>query len=846
MTASLANAQKRSLLSTEPEVEETHAADAMKWLENFRNPMHEANYDSLASVGYNQLRGMGNRPAMKSLSSAAWVEVAKSQAGLVSGRPSCIAFDPNGPLYMGVTTGGLWKSANNGLNWTSLSDNWKTLDIGGVAVDPKNPSTVYAGTGISNGGIGGGGDIAGIGVYKSVDGGLNWSLIDSGNVLVTTQMEVNPGNSNYVYRATTSGIQISTDAGASWRTPSTATFGGYVSLVFDPKNPAVLYAGGAGVIKKSIDSGETWQTLSGYPTGQTMSLAMSNSSSDTIYLSTGIGIYDNIQGSSSTLAISTDMGSTWKTQTTSVTYTGTQAYYDNAIAVNPTKPGSVIVGGLDIYTSNNGGNTLSKRTDWLADPASSNYTHADVHMLKYNPYTNELFALTDGGIFHSATNGLSWKQEMNADLGTFLFVGGDMAVDPSSGNPSFFCAGAQDNGLNAFTVGQDQYYRSVRGGDGGLMFISPVDGETCYGTYVNATLYRSQNRGADNFANAGSGGDPNDYYNIIGSALYAEQAPFYMVYDVADQDPNVVAACGYHNLFLTVDGGSGGPSDFPQVTNVGAGTTTSGNASAVHIAKASDQTIYFGTTSGSSGLLYTSEDQAQSWTRSTSPTSFAKGYPTSITTDPNDPTHVYMTISGTGSKHFYYSFDGGATWTAPATNLPALNYHAIEVDQNGTIYIGNDYSVLRSGDTGRTWYPVADGLPMALVTKLHVRGNYLLASTYGRGMFYIDLTHVPPISASSSVSSSTANSGLSISAIYPSIVSESAPRTKVDYSIQSGELATLAVYDALGRQARLVVNEFSTQGQHEVAADLSGLTSGNYYMVLTAGGTSITKPFVIE
>ncbi|MFI5202069.1 MAG: WD40/YVTN/BNR-like repeat-containing protein, partial [Candidatus Kapaibacterium sp.] len=179
MFAGLATAQKRTPAEARVPIEEDHAAEAAAWLAHFINPMGEANYDSLQQAGYEQFIRMDNRPAMKVTSSAAWVEVAKSQEGRVSGRPSGIDFDPNGAIYLATTNGGLWKSMNNGQNWSSLSGTWKTLDVGGVAVDPENPNTVYAGTGIYLSTLGGGANISGVGVYKSTDGGLNWTLIDS-------------------------------------------------------------------------------------------------------------------------------------------------------------------------------------------------------------------------------------------------------------------------------------------------------------------------------------------------------------------------------------------------------------------------------------------------------------------------------------------------------------------------------------------------------------------------------------------------------------------------------------------------------------------------------------------
>src|SRR5665213_1271076 len=268
--------------------------------------------------------------------------------------------------------------------------------------------------------IGGAGNISGVGVYKSIDGGLNWTLLDSvrGPVdslsgPVTTQMEVNPANSSYVYRATTDGVRVSTDAGATWVFPPSATFGNYTTMVIDPKDPAILYAAGGNQVKKSTDSGMTWNQVGpGYPTGPLMVIGMSHVSSDTIYVSSGY---------SGSIGISTDAGASWNLVWNELNFLGQQAYYANAMAVNPTNPSILAAGGLNIYSLTRAGTHLSDSTNWQADPASSNYTHADIHLLKYNSYTNVLYALTDGGVYHSSTNGGSWQQDMNADLGTLLF-----------------------------------------------------------------------------------------------------------------------------------------------------------------------------------------------------------------------------------------------------------------------------------------------------------------------------------------------------------------------------------------------------------------------------------------
>ncbi len=842
MSTILAGFAKAQSTTTLPAWREDHEDEAAKWLAHFINPMDEANYDSLRLIGYDQLMRMNNHPAMMALSSSSWLPSAISQEGNVSGRGACIAFTPTGTIYYAPTKGGLWKSTDDGADWTSLSGTWKTLDLAGVAVDPKNLNIIYAGTGTPAGGVGGGGDETGIGIYKSEDAGLNWTLLPKSPQSVTTQMEVNPAGSNLVYYASSGGVSLSDDSGVTWQT--VLSLGGYSSIVFDPNNPAIVYAAGGGDIEQSLDSGHTWASLpSGFPTGYWMVLGMSRSS-DTIYLSTGD---DN-----GTLALSTDAGNTWTTKSSTVDYLGQQSFYANAMAVNPTNPAYVVVGGLDIYASSTAGSSLHQKTVWYDGSSATDFSHADIHVLKYDPYNGRLYALTDGGIFYSANNGGTWIQRMNAGLNTLSFIGGDMAVN-ASGGPDFFCAGAQDNGLNAITFGTDpNNYTEVQGGDGGTMFVSPTDGQTTFGTYTNAVLYRSEDRGA-NWDAPTDPADPAAGENILGSGIVSEGAPFYMTYDVWDGGPGVVACCGVTNLYLETNGNIG-QSAFPRSTNaidpttnkVIPSTAVSGSVVAVNIASSDDDYIYIGTTAN---LFYYSTDVGQSWTKSLTSTGAAMkftGTPTGITTDPNDATHVFMTVAGTSSKHFYYSTDNGQTWKAPATNLPSLNYHCVAIDGNGILYISNDYSVLRSGDTGKTWYPVADGMPLALVTSLQVRGKYLDAATYGRGMYYVDLTQLAPLGSSSVAASAASNSGIAITAVYPSVVTTSAPRSNVDYSLSGNEQATLAIFDVLGRQERMLMNQFTSQGAHELAADLSGLATGQHYLVLTAGGNSVTKPIIIQ
>ena len=795
------------------EFSEDHADQAAKWYEEYTNPEHRADIVQYRMLGWEQMRQMDNHLAMKSASNAAWIPVGtSSQNGHVSGRPSCIAFSPAGSsdgnaIYLGEVIGGLWKSTDNGQNWVSLSDSWKTLAVGGVAVDPNHPNVIYAGTGVPNGTIGGGTGVSGLGIYKSTDGGLNWQLLGAGSVgSVTTGMIVNPGNSDIVYQASDAGVYMSTNAGATWTKP--CPLADFTSLVMNPLNPAVLYAAAAGQMEKSVDSGKTWKavTLSSGIAGNLMILAMTPADTNYIYVSSGVS-------GGAVIARSTNAGASWTKMITASAssasnYLGQQGSYANAIAVNPKNTEDVIVGGLDIYRSTNGGKTLSQKTDWTASTEGSNYTHADIHGLVYNGST--LYSFTDGGIFHSESNGQSWEQDMNKNLGTFLFVGGDAAPDLS-----LFAAGAQDNGTNTITANAKIWSQPV-GGDGGTAFISQTDAQTIYGTYVGGVLHRSTDGG-------------NSWQNNIlaNSPIQSDNPAFYFEYDVSETDPNVVAVCGSSKIFLTTNSGD---DNFPAISKV------IGGLGCVAIAKTNTSYIY----AGGSSAVSTTTDQGQTWTKSAS----LGGPVTSISTDPSDENHAYATVAG--SKHFSISTDAGLTWAAPANkNLPNLNYRHIAVDQSGQIFIGNDYGVVRSADNGATWYPVGDNFPASLVTSMHIRSHYLVATTYGRGMWYIDLNQLADVRQQPSASN-VSNGAASIGAIYPNPVTSTHAQSTIQFSLKEDSHATLSVYDLLGREERVLMNEWATGGQHEQALNLMNLPAGQHYIVLTAGGTSVSQPLTIE
>ncbi|MDE3245243.1 MAG: glycosyl hydrolase, partial [Acidobacteriota bacterium] len=196
-------------------------------------------------------------------------------------------------LYVGAASGGVWKSVNGGTTFKPVFDK-HNQSIGAIRIDPKDPKTVWAGTGetwVRNS------VSLGDGLYKTTDGGENWSLMGLPDSERIAAIEVDPTDSNTVYVAAMGhlwnsnderGLYKTSDGGKTWKRILFINGDtGCASLVLDPKDPKIIYAsmwqyrrkpwafesGGPGSgLFKSTDGGATWTRLSegasrGLPSG---------------------------------------------------------------------------------------------------------------------------------------------------------------------------------------------------------------------------------------------------------------------------------------------------------------------------------------------------------------------------------------------------------------------------------------------------------------------------------------------------------------------------------------------------------------------------------------------------
>ena len=282
--------------------------------------------------------------------------------GNVGGRTRALIADPDDPnqqtFFAGAASGGIWKTTNNGADWTYLSGDIPNLGTNTLAMAPSNTQVIYAGTGehFTN-------DIDGAGMFKSTDKGNSWTQIASPSTYPdfknVSRIVVDPADENTVIATTRStvwgsfrsSIYKTTDGGTTWTQLRTATNERYDDIDYDPSNFNTLYVAidGKGVIK-STDGGSTWSNAStGMSPGGRVEITVSPVNTNRIWAS----VEGNLSGSGSDLYVSNDGAQTWLLAVNesgdNENFLGGQGWYDNIITAHPYDANKVYVGGVNTF-----------------------------------------------------------------------------------------------------------------------------------------------------------------------------------------------------------------------------------------------------------------------------------------------------------------------------------------------------------------------------------------------------------------------------------------------------------------------------------------------------------------
>jgi len=712
------------------------------------------------------IRVAADKEAMESLKSGAgWSPVgpsvkppsASSSFSHGMGRINCIAFHPTDPntYFIGVAQGGVWKTVNGGESYTPLTDNLPILRVSDIAVNPKNPDNIfiavcdyaYIGVALDT-------DYRkrhthyGIGVYKTMDGGLTWTptglQYDQSDLDKTLIRRVffHPTESGVLLAGGVSGIYRSADDGATWDLIKSEVIW---DIEQDFNNGNVIYAttgtvrntgGSAAKLLKSTNFGLSWNEMNTGWNGDTnigrTEIGLTPASSEIVYL-----IAANTGGSFYGFYRSTNAGTTWEARNTmasnGVNILGAaQGWYDLALLVDPKNPQVIYTGGLDMYVSTNAGTTWTQSSFWVM--SEDDFTlHADQHQYKYNPVDKKYYACHDGGVARTDTIipgrgadnkwATRWQERSNGMIITSFYRIGLCEMFPG-----YVVGGAQDN--SSFYNKNGNWINFI-GGDGMDCMINPDDPNIVYGSSQYGSLVRSDN-----------GGQNTRYISPSGFGQNTCEWTTPIVQDM--NNPNFIYTANNQVWKSSTKGNTWNHiSNFPQPAGnkplkINALALYPKNSSVIFAA----QRIHYEHNQPSK--MWRTLDAGAHWVNVTAglPDSL---YFTSVCVDASDSLSAWVTCGGflPGQK-VYMTNDAGATWQNLSLNLPNIPVNTVvfqEDPKEDIIYIGTDAGVYYYKASNGNWQLYSNLLPNVIISELeiHEPTKKLYAGTFGRGIWMTDL-----------------------------------------------------------------------------------------------------------
>jgi photosystem II stability/assembly factor-like uncharacterized protein len=414
----------------------------------------------------------------------------------MSGRITTIdavVADPN-QIWLGAASGGVWKTHNAGASWESVFDEQPILNIGSIAIQQSNPSTVWVGTGEGNprNSIS-----LGEGIYKTIDGGASWKRMGLEKTRNIHRIIVDPSNPNTVYAGAIGnpyaehperGVFKTTDGGETWnKILFTNDTSGVADMIMDPSNPNKLFvamwqhrrtpwslsSGGSGSgLYMTYDGGKTWKKLGekeGLPAGNygRIGLAISRSNPNRVYAL--------VEATKNGLYKSDDGGKSWTLMNSNPEFVSTRPFYFQEIACDPENENRLWLIYQMISKSDDAGKNFEVVIPY-------NGIHPDHHAFWIHP-TNPNFIIdgNDGGIGITRDKGKTWLFDEKLPVGQFYHINVDNEM------PYNVMGGMQDNGTwrgPAYTwmsAGIKNYYwENIWGGDGFDAMADPDDANWIY------------------------------------------------------------------------------------------------------------------------------------------------------------------------------------------------------------------------------------------------------------------------------------------------------------------------------------------------------------------------------
>ena len=639
----------------------------------------------------------------------------------LQGRCISVALNPENPstVYAGSASGGLWRSFTGGLggDWAQVKLGFPALGISAIVIDPSDSNTIYLGTGEVyryQGALGGlvvrtTRGSYGIGILKTTDGGatwgksLDWSYNQERGIQV---IRMDPLNSSTLWAGTTEGLMKSTDRGSTWAGPTTFSASPMIEdIAINPVyTDEILVSVGnlnaASGIWRTTNGGAIWTNVfSNSYTGKTL-LDVYEAWPNVVYASAA----DDTTGIGA-LWRTTDFGDTWVIMSNQQTLNifGPQGWYSHFVVVHPVDSSKIIHAAVNVARSNDGGRSFSY----------SNGYYSDNHSFARHPSDPDIiYVANDDGIYMTTDFGMSFTN-VGFGMQTGQFYNG-------------FSNSAQDS---LFAVGQSQDHIPGYIYNGGPVWSRGASDEVGW-TAVDQTndqiIYADDRFGSNVYRWTDRGNSLPTRSDFGGAAAW--NSPMVL----SPSNPAILYLAN-QRVYRSTNSGTNW-----SVTNGGA--TLDGNpALSMGVAPSNPDTVFVGTAPISvRAHLFRTINGGGAWTDVTG--TLPDRYPLDVAVDPNNSQVVYAAFGGFGSGHVFKSTNAGSGWTDVTGTLPDMPTSAVAIDpkHSNYVYVGNDMGVYVSSDGGTSWSGFSDGLPDAVIVAdlvVSPSNRALRVATHGNGVY---------------------------------------------------------------------------------------------------------------
>ncbi|MBK7445275.1 MAG: T9SS type A sorting domain-containing protein [Ignavibacteria bacterium] len=651
------------------------------------------------------------------------------------------------------------------------------------------------------------------GVYVSSDNGISFNLRNSGLTDIKINSFTSEGNNVYVM-CEDSGIFRTSNNGLNWVSANNGLQG--MKLLCVGSNGSNIFAGTqSNGIFKSTNSGLNWFNVNnGLSQLKIRDISVSNS---TILLICG----NNTNSYIDRIVYSTNNGSNWQSsftlssseefnsiasdgstifaggthgklyKATNPVFNWSQIYFStglpevNTIALSSLK---IILGassGLNnanlYYTTNGGYNWTSGNVNQYFSSSSYSIVNS-IAIIGTDFYAG--VSGDDDGLFKSTNNGQNWLSSSRNIIATEI-------SDLQSVNNNIFC-GTTSQGIS-FTTDNGTEWTSINNGINSRNILSFGTCDSVYFTGTYSGNYRSTNYGLNWItSNLGFTDGSRAFISENGQIMGLGYAP--------------LKSTDYGLFWFSAGAGYTSQGVGSCFTKIGSYTYTTNEY-----------------------RIFLSPNFGTFWIEL--PTVWSAADVTSMT---GKDQHLFAGVLDSG---IYKTDSLAGSWTRINNGLTNRKIRALHTNSN-KVFAGTEAGLFVTTNNGSNWHPLNNGFTNLYITSIISNATYLFAGTRGSGIWKIPLSEI--------LTDIKANTNDPVTFyLFQNYPNPFNPVTQINYELRVTNYVKLRVYDVLGKEVAVLVNEKLSPGNYEFEFNGSGLSSGIYFYKLEAGNFSETRRMIL-